>query len=190
MPDTHVWLHLLAQYGYAVVLLGTFLEGETVLMIAGTLAHEGYFSLPLLALCAFTGSFGSDQLMFFIGRRYGTSFLQRRPGLRRVSGRIGELVRRHESLFILGFRFICGIRNAAPVVLGAQGVSPRKFFLLNALGAAAWAVLFSAVGYAFGSVVERFVGRLHVGHHMWLALLMLLALAGAAVAFLRIWRRK
>ena len=190
MPDSSFWLHLLTQYGYAVVLAGTFLEGESILILAGILAHEGYFSLPLVALCALAGSLGSDQLMFFIGRRYGSAFLEKRPRLRRASVKIAGLVGRHETVLILGFRFIWGVRNATSAILGAQGVRPGKFFFLNAIGAAVWAVVFSAVGYGFGEVLEGLFGRLHERHHLALALLLGLALPGAAAAFVWNWRRK
>src|SRR2546427_7603 len=51
MPE---WLRLaLSQYGYAIVFLGVLLEnagvpvpGETILLAAGFLAHQGLFSLP------------------------------------------------------------------------------------------------------------------------------------------------
>ena len=33
---------LVSTYGYPALLVGTFLEGETILVIAGFLAHRGY----------------------------------------------------------------------------------------------------------------------------------------------------
>lgn len=190
MSDTHFWLQVLAQYGYAMVFAGTFVEGETVLILAGTLAHQGYFSLPLLALCAFAGSFASDQLMFFLGRHYGMALVRRRPALRRASAKVARLVGGHERLFMLGFRFICGIRDTAPLVLGAQGVDPRVFFALNALGAALWAVLFTGLGYGCGTAVEAFFGKLHAERHFWLALVMVCAFALSVVFWLRRWRKR
>ena len=35
-----------ATYGYAAIALGTFFEGETILVIGGFLAHRGYLGLP------------------------------------------------------------------------------------------------------------------------------------------------
>jgi len=34
------------NYGYAAILIGTFLEGETILVLAGLAAHQGYLVLP------------------------------------------------------------------------------------------------------------------------------------------------
>lgn len=53
----------LIKYGYAALAVGTFLEGETILVIAGFLAHRGYLSMDLVILSAFLGTFFGDQLL-------------------------------------------------------------------------------------------------------------------------------
>jgi len=55
------------NYGYAAILVGTFLEGETILILAGPAAHLGYLNLPLVMLAAFLGSLSGDQLFFCLG---------------------------------------------------------------------------------------------------------------------------
>ena len=32
---------IIENYGYAAILIGTFLEGETILVLAGLAAHQG-----------------------------------------------------------------------------------------------------------------------------------------------------
>ena len=39
---------LLTDYGYWAVFVGSLLEGETILILAGFAAHRGYLSLPLV----------------------------------------------------------------------------------------------------------------------------------------------
>ena len=39
---------IIENYGFAAVLVGTFLEGETILILAGLAAHLGYLNLPLV----------------------------------------------------------------------------------------------------------------------------------------------
>ena len=36
---------LISHYGYAAVAIGTFFEGETILVIAGFASHQGYLAL-------------------------------------------------------------------------------------------------------------------------------------------------
>ena len=91
MPDAAHMTALLNHYGYLAVLAGTFLEGETVLLVAGALAREGYMSLFWVGLSAFMGGLGSDQLMFALGRRYGPAFLAKRPPPAPRGGTVGPV---------------------------------------------------------------------------------------------------
>jgi len=52
----------LQTYGYWDILIGTFLEGETILVLGGLAAHMGYMDLSGVILSAFTGSLCGDQL--------------------------------------------------------------------------------------------------------------------------------
>jgi len=55
---------IVENYGYAAILIGTFLEGETILVLAGLAAHQGYLILTWVILAAFAGSLCGDQLFF------------------------------------------------------------------------------------------------------------------------------
>ncbi len=57
-------LSIIENYEYAAILIGTFLEGETILVLAGLAAHQGYLVLTWVILAAFLGSLGGDQLFF------------------------------------------------------------------------------------------------------------------------------
>ncbi len=61
----------LATYGYPVLIIGVFFEGETVMVLAGVAAHMGYLSLPWVVVCGFGGTLLGDQLYFYLGRRHG-----------------------------------------------------------------------------------------------------------------------
>ena len=55
---------MIENYGYAAILVGTFLEGETILVLAGLAAQLGYLTLSGVILAAFLGSLSGDQLFF------------------------------------------------------------------------------------------------------------------------------
>jgi membrane protein DedA with SNARE-associated domain len=151
--------HLLLTYGPLVVLIWTFFEGETVLVVAGILAQQGYMSLELCILAAFAGSLAGDQLYFWIGRKFGRQILDWRPSWRTPIDRALRLLVRYQNLFILSFRFIYVVRNVASFSIGLAGVSFRRFTLLNTLAAAIWALSFGFGGYFFGRTLEVFFGR-------------------------------
>jgi membrane protein DedA with SNARE-associated domain len=149
---------LIFHFGYAAVLLGTFLEGETILVLAGLAAHRGYISLPLVIAAAFMGTLLGDQLYFFLGRRHAEFLLRRRPAWREKIKRADGILNRYQTIMILSFRFLYGIRTVAPFVIGMSGVPAWKYILLNIIGAAVWAVAVGCSGYYFGQAVELFIG--------------------------------
>jgi len=148
--------NLLAVYGYPVLFLGTFLEGETVLLMAGFLAHGGYLALPLVILVAFAGTFSADQFFFFLGRSRGRSYLLRHPAWQPRADRAHALLQSHGLPLVVGFRFLYGLRIATPFVVGMSGFSPSRFVLLNAVGAAFWTIVIALLGYSLGGLLTAF----------------------------------
>lgn len=141
-----------ASYGYLAVFLGTLLEGETILLAAGYAAHRGLLDWPLVALVAFLGATTGDQLAFLLGRWKGAALVARFPALAERAPRVHGLLERHDAIFIIGVRFMYGLRIAGPVIIGTSGVPLLRFAALNLIGAAVWAVLIAGAGYFFGAV--------------------------------------
>jgi membrane protein DedA with SNARE-associated domain len=169
---------LLREYGYLALLLGTFLEGETILVVAGIAARFGYLELPLVMLTAFAGSLAGDQAAFFVGRRWGKGILHRWPGLRGAVARVLRLLERWNTPLILTFRFYYGLRNAIPFALGTSDVSTRRFVTLNVVGALAWAVALAVGGYFLGAALESMLGRVaHVARWVIVGIIALSAVA-------------
>ncbi len=121
----------LREYGYLALFIGTFLEGETILIIAAYLASKGMLNIYLVMLSAVSGTILGDQTYFYIGRIQGISFIQKRPTLKKKWIRISALIKRRENIIILGYRFVYGFRNITPFALGILNVSPIKYLILN-----------------------------------------------------------
>ena len=138
-------------YGYIAVLVGTFFEGETILLAAAFLAQCGYLHLPTVCVLAAGGGFLGDQLFFRIGRHGGgLRMLQRRKDWQTLMGRIRRLLEVHGTLLVLLCRFMYGMRIATPIIVGASGYPPLRFLLLNLAGAALWSLVIGGVGYLGG----------------------------------------
>lgn len=151
---------LVATYGYPLIFGLTFLEGETVVAIAGFAAHRGWLSAEGVFIAAFLGSFAGDQLYFHLGRHYGARILDYRPQWRPAADRALRFLARWNIWFILSFRFFYGLRTVSPFVIGMSTVDTRLFVVLNALAAALWAACFTALGYVFGDAVELALGNI------------------------------
>ena len=162
-------------YGYLAVLIGTFLEGETILVLGGFAANH-HLELAWVIVAAFVGSFSGDQLYFYLGRRYGRRIIAKRLSWQTGAEKVYRLLERHQNLLILSFRFMYGLRNVTPFALGAARVSRLKFFILNAIGAMVWAITLAWGGYLFGHVFELFFADFKRYELFVLAALVLLGL--------------
>ena len=170
---------LVNTYGYLALLVGTFLEGETVLVLGGMAAQRGFLYLPWVILVAFAGSFCGDQLFFFLGRRHSDFILNRRPAWKDRTEQARTLLHRYQTPVILGFRFLYGLRSIIPFAIGLSGVPLRRFFFLNMAGALVWAAVVGTGGYLFGHGLELVLGDLKRYEH--------LVLGGVAVAGFLVW---
>ncbi len=161
----------ISTYGYLAVVLGTMLEGEIVLVVAGFLAHQGYLGIEGVILCAFVGSLTGDQAFFLLGRRKGAESLARRPRWQARTERIRSMLHEHKRKVMLGFRFMYGLRSVVPFVLGASGFPLRMFIVYNGIGAALWAVAVGYGGYFFGYALESFFADISKYEHWAIAAL-------------------
>jgi membrane protein DedA with SNARE-associated domain len=179
--------YLVSHYGYVALVVGTFLEGEAVLIAAGFAAHAGYLELQWVILAAFVGSLAGDQLYFFIGRVKGKGFLARRPVWETKVKRVLKLFDRYRILVVLGFRFMYGLRMVTPFAFGLSGIGASRFFILNLIGALIWSVALALVGYLFGAAARAVIIDVRrYEHHIILGILW----TGALIYIIRFLQKR
>jgi membrane protein DedA with SNARE-associated domain len=146
--------HLISQFGYPALILGLLLEGETVVVLAAFMAHRGYFNLPMVILIAWIVSFASDQFFFWLGRLKGSQFLEKRPDWQPRVEKAKSMLGRNSDLLFLGIRFMYGFRTVLPFVIGMSKYDPRRFAILNLIGALFWALAFGLAGKLIGRLMS------------------------------------
>lgn len=164
----------LHDFGYFALFLGTFFEGETILVLAGFLAFREYMDIKLVVVVAFCGSYAGDQLWYYMGRKHGRKLLARKPRWQLMGDKALEHIRRHPDIWVLSFRFVYGLRTVMPVAIGLSGYPPLRYLILNGIGAAIWAAALGAAAYHFGAVLEGMLGSVKK-YELWVlgALLLL-----------------
>lgn len=177
---------LISEYGYTAVFFGTFLEGETVLVIGGFFAQRTYLELPWVITAAFLGTLCGDQAYYYLGRIKGVEFLENRPRWKRKSAKVLELLHRHQTLVALSFRFFYGVRTVVPFLIGTSRVPRVRFLVLNAIGIAVWSLAVGIAGYTLGRTAEAFLADVET-YDIWI--LVVLAAAGG-IGWLIWWRRE
>lgn len=151
---------LISTYGYYAIAAGAFFEGETILVLGGLAAHQGYLSFPGVLACAFVATYATDQFYFSLGRLKGLAPLELRPRWKAKSEKVFTLIHRHQTPLALFFRFLYGMRAIVPFILGATGISRLRFMVLDFFGSAVWVGVYGTLGFLFGRTVQTFLGDL------------------------------
>lgn len=150
---------LIARFGLGAVFLGAGLEGETAVIAGGILAHQHILSLPGVAIAGALGSFSADQAFFLFGRHFRDHPRVEKMLDKPAAERAINTLEKHPIAFVLGFRFLYGLRTVSPVAVGTSDVSQVRFSCLNAIAAVLWSFLFTAVGYGLGGPLGQYFQR-------------------------------
>lgn len=140
----------LDSYGYIALMVGTFFEGETAILVASSLVHRGLFEGPYTVLFAFAGSFMSDWLYYLIGTLNGKYFIAKRPKLQERFRPVQKFFIQHKFQILLSYRFLYGFRILIPLVIGMSNIRPAQFLLFSVISGLLWATTVSTVGYFMG----------------------------------------
>jgi membrane protein DedA with SNARE-associated domain len=124
-----------------------------MLILGAFMAHRGYLDLRLVILIGCIVSFASDQFFFWMGRLKGSQFLENRPAIKSHVEKAKSLLVWNTTLLFLGVRFIYGLRTALSFVIGMARFDPKKFMLLNFIGAFLWALTFGLAGQLVGQLM-------------------------------------
>ncbi len=147
----------ISRLGYVGVLLGTFLEGETTILLAAIFAKLGYLRLKPVMFWSFIGTFAGDCSFFFLGKIFGRSVIERYEFLRTKASTSSKIIHQYGHLILLIMRCLAGFRSIILVLLGCANLRARRFLLIDVATSAAWSVLISMLGYSFANVVYIFV---------------------------------
>ncbi len=173
------------RYGYGIIFAGTFLEGETILVLGGFLAHRGYLNIAFVIVSAFLGSLLGDQIYFLLGKYKGNNVLLKHPNWKSKIGKFNAYLGKYSVFIVLIFRFLYGLRTVAPFAIGLSGMSNIKFLVFNAISACLWAVAVGMAGYLFGHTVEIILGDLRKIELVVIIPLFVIFIAVLAVRFCR-----
>ncbi len=145
------------KFGYIGILAGTFLEGETTVLIGGILSKLGYMNIYKVFIFAFIGTFAGDFTFFSVGKVFGRSIVDKYEFLSSKVPIADKIIKKHGSFIVFIIRFLVGVRAVVLVLLGCTNIKVSKFFLFSIANSILWSLVVSAIGYVFGNVVYMIV---------------------------------
>ncbi len=132
---------------------GFFFPGDSLLLTAGLLASRGILDIRILLPTLFIAAVLGDNVGYWFGAKTGpkiftrpNSLLFRRENLLKAHA----FYEKHGGKTITLARWLPVIRTFAPIVAGAASMNYRRFVIFNLIGALAWAVGMTMLGYLLG----------------------------------------
>ncbi len=144
----------LDHYGYIALLIGTFFEGETSILVASSLIHRGLFEGPYTVLFGFAGSFISDWLYYSVGRLNGKYFIEKRPALKARLEPVQHFFNTHHLQILFSYRFLYGFRIIIPLIIGMSNIKPLQYLFYSIVSGLIWATTVSTAGYFVGRFLK------------------------------------
>jgi membrane protein DedA with SNARE-associated domain len=178
---------LVQQYGYVIILAGSMVEGQPVMLFGGFAAHRGELQLvPWVILAGAAGNFLSLQAWFLAGRRFGRPMVERRPHWSARIEKVQDRLARYDAMLVIGIRFVPGFSNVGMVAIGMSELGAPRFTLLNGLGALLWATALAVAGYLLGGLIELVLADVEAVEGPLLIAFLVIAIAWAVYHHLRV----
>jgi membrane protein DedA with SNARE-associated domain len=149
---------LLSRFGLAAVFLLAATEGDISVILAGVVAHLGFFSLPAAIAVGAVGALAGDCVWYYVARRNAATIRDGRL-YRRIGSTVESLAARLGVWSIIAARFIYGTRIATIVFWGVQRLSFVKFALCDLAGCVIWAIVLVTLGYLLSGSAAALIGE-------------------------------
>jgi len=180
-----LFLVIFAETGLVVT---PFLPGDSLLFAVGSLCALGVLSLEAVIVLLVIAAIVGDAVNYSIGYLFGLYLLGHPRWMRWIRPdhleRTHSFYERHGGKTIILARFIPIVRTFAPFVAGMGRMTYRRFAMFNVIGAIAWVMSFSILGYWFGNfpVVKQNFSLVIVG-------IIVVSMLPAVIEFIRERRR-
>ena len=181
---------LIEHYGLYAVFVLAMIEGDITLLLAGVLAHSGFFgdySFARVLLWGTLAAFLSDNIAYAAGRGFGKTVRKFRL-YQRAKPRFERLTERFGGRSIFLSKYLYGLRWASCTFYGVSRMRYFRFLPLSLASCFLWVCVVAGLGYFFSSAVMGLLGSFR---HM--RVLLLLAVIVAVVGFYllkRLWLLK
>ncbi len=144
---------------------GFFLPGDSLLFTAGFLASQGLFNIWILLPLLFVAAVLGDSVGYSFGKYVGPKLFTRSKShffKPHHMENAHEFFLQHGTKAVFFARFLPIFRTFVPIVAGIARMPYHNFLIFNLIGACAWAVGITLLGFILGSQVPQTADYIHV----------------------------
>lgn len=176
-----LWLLLFVIFAETGLLIGFFLPGDNLILLAGILCkarpdlmHVGY---PLLVTLMTLAAVAGNTAGYWFGRKAGEKLYARKDSWIFKQKQI-EITKTYYDKYggnmtLVIARFLPVVRTFAPIIAGVIKIDFGKFMFFNLIGAMAWIISLTSIGYF---LVQFFPGITNYMGYIFITLIILTAL--------------
>jgi membrane-associated protein len=155
------------------VLVGLFVPGDTVVIIAAT-AVAGPLEAVVLGIVVVIGSLIGESVGFWLGRYLGPRIHHSRLG-RRIGeeswSRSERYLRRRGGPAIFISRFLPVLHSLVPLTVGMSGFRYGRFLAWTAPACVIWSTLYITVGSLAAGTFRELAQQLHYAGYIFVAII-------------------
>jgi membrane-associated protein len=140
------------------MLVGFFMPGDTLLLTAGALAATGKLPVAGIIAVVAVAAIAGDNTGYLIGKRYGRRLFKKEDGLlfrQEYVSRAENFYEKYGSKTMLLAHFVPVVRTFAPIVAGIARMNRLQYFIFDAIGDIAWAIVLTLIGYFVGKRIPN-----------------------------------
>lgn len=183
-----LWLLLFVIFAETGLLVGFFLPGDNLILLAGILCKAKpelmHVSYPVMVTLMIFAAVAGNTAGYWFGRKAGEKLYARKDSWLFKQKQIDITKTYYQkyggNMTLVLARFLPVVRTFAPIIAGVIRIDFMKFMFFNLVGAVAWVLSLTAIGYF---LVQAFPQVTDYMGYIFIALIILTALPILRVVF-------
>ncbi|MFO0358211.1 MAG: DedA family protein [Sphingobacteriaceae bacterium] len=176
-----LWLLLFVIFAETGLLVGFFLPGDNLILLAGILCKSKpdllMVNYGVLVILMITAAVLGNVFGYWFGRKAGARLYERKDSLifkkKHLTATEEYYKKFGGNATLILARFLPVVRTFAPIIAGVIKIDFFKFMIFNAAGAFLWIVSLSGIGYF---LVQIFPGITNYLGYIFIALIIITAI--------------
>ncbi|NOZ83221.1 MAG: hypothetical protein GXP60_00125 [Epsilonproteobacteria bacterium] len=150
---------IVSEYGIIAVFAGTFLEGESVLVIAGAMASRQLLHPMYVWAAAAAGAWLGHIVWFIVGRSIGKKTvwkLSLRYGFSEKITMLNGYIEQNKTKAVIILQYLYGVRIIGAISFGISEIKFSWFAVAQFVNCMVWAMAVGAIGFFLGKTASAF----------------------------------
>ncbi|GMT44089.1 MAG: hypothetical protein IEMM0003_0908 [bacterium] len=150
---------IVSEYGIIAVFAGTFLEGESVLVIAGAMAGQQLLHPMYVWAAAAAGAWLGHIVWFIVGRSIGKKTvwkLSLKYGFSEKITMLNDYIEQNKTKAVIILQYLYGVRVVGAISFGISEIKFSWFTVAQLVNCMVWAMAVGAIGFFLGKTASAF----------------------------------